>query len=64
MRKLILLLLLLPFSVQALKSVMENYEGLIDFIQRESQEKEPEMIQAANDIKRYESLACKKTCLN
>lgn len=73
----ILLLLLLPFAAQAeapecpifatkkecLKSVMENYEGLIDFINRElPSEQEPEMIQAVNDIKRYESFACQKTC--
>lgn len=79
MRKLLFLFLLIPFQVMAeapecpifpnkqecLKSVAENYNNLLDFIDGEyPQELEPDLIQAANDIKTYESLACQKTCFN
>ena len=78
MRTLILLILLMPLQVFAnppecpgysnkhdcLRSVNENYEQFLDFINKEYSDGEEELIQAANDIKHYESLACQKTCWN
>lgn len=53
-----------PNKTDCLKSVAQNYEGLIDFINRDlPNEKEQEMIRAAQDIKHFESQACEKTCL-
>ena len=76
MRLLTFLILLMPLQVFAiapecpghlnkhncLQSVEENYKNFLDFIE-EAEEKD-KLIQAANDVKHYESLACQKTCLN
>lgn len=46
-----------------LKSVSDNYEGLIDYINNlDTIEKEPEMIEAAKTIRKFEALACQRTC--
>lgn len=51
-----------------IKSVDNSFEQLLDLIkeqyEKENQVKKNEMIEAAKDIKHYESLACLKTCLN
>lgn len=50
---------------ECLLSVEENYINSLDFINKEYEEKsQPEWIDAANDVKFYEALACQKTCLN
>lgn len=57
-----------PNKRMCLTSVDESLKKFLDFIDTEYSEdpedKKKEMIQAANDIKHYESLACQKTCLN
>jgi hypothetical protein len=77
MRNLIWLLLLLPVDVFAkapecplyenkmkcLSSVEDNYKNFLDFINEEDEDKD-KLIQAAVDIKHYETLACQKTCVN
>lgn len=78
MNRLFAILFLLPLSVQAkapecpifknkeacLKSVSDNYEGLIDYINKlDAIDKEHEMIEAAKTIKKYETFACERTCL-
>ncbi len=48
-----------------LKSAEDNFEQLLDFIKEEyKEESKIQLIEAANDVKRYEKLACQKTCLN
>lgn len=47
-----------------LLSVDENYENLLDLIQEEYNLGEVEIVEAAIDIKHFESLACQRTCLN
>lgn len=52
-----------------LKAVASNYEELFDFINEnygpdDNSIEKKELIEASLDIKKYESLACKKTCLN
>lgn len=50
-----------------LQSVEENYKNFLDFLNEEDIEdknQKDELIQAANDTKHFESLACQKTCLN
>jgi hypothetical protein len=79
MGRLTFLLLLIPLHVfaaapecpiyankqECLVSVEENYTNFLDFIESEyEKEGQDELIQAANDIKFYETLACQKTCLN
>lgn len=53
---------------ECLLSVENNYENLFKDIIEESDEKDPEkkeeLIQASLDIKKYETLACQRTCLN
>lgn len=48
-----------------LSSVDQDFQNFLDFIKDEYEEKDKDqLILAAHDIKYYESLACKKTCLN
>jgi hypothetical protein len=49
---------------ECLMSVEENYKNFLDFIEKEYDSPQDTLIEAANDIKKYESLACQKTCLN
>jgi len=49
---------------ECLASVEENYKKFLDFIEEEYDSPKETLIDAANDIKKYESLACQKTCLN
>ncbi|MBY0272433.1 MAG: hypothetical protein K2X02_03325 [Alphaproteobacteria bacterium] len=52
---------------ECLASVEENYKNFLDFIdniEKEYNSPQDTLIDAANDIKKYESLACQKTCLN
>ena len=49
---------------KCLASVERNYKNFLDFIEKEYDFPEDPLIEAANDIKKYESLACQKTCLN
>jgi len=54
-----------PNKRECLSSVEENYKNLLDFIEQEiKEESKVELIEAANHVKHYESLACQKTCLN
>ncbi|MBS0271426.1 MAG: hypothetical protein JSR85_02120 [Proteobacteria bacterium] len=78
MRKIMLLILFMPLQTLAtppecplyatthdcLQSVEENYKSYIDFIDQEYNPPKEELIEAANTIKKYETLACQKTCLN
>lgn len=78
MRKIMLLTLFMPLQAFAnppecpiyantydcLQSVEENYKSYIDFIDEEYNSPKEELIEAANTIKKYEALACQKTCLN
>ena len=78
MRNLIWLLLLLPVNVSAkapecpaystkkecLQSVDDNFNKLFEFLNEEEGDFKKKLIQAATDIKHYETLACQKTCLN
>jgi len=75
-----LLLVLIPFQASAkapecplysnkqacLTAVQESHQNYMDFLYEEypKEERPPELIQAANDIKHFEMLACQKTCLN
>ncbi len=75
MRTLLLLTFVIPLQVFAgapecpgysnknhcLNAVEDNYEQFLDFIKDETDDQD-KMIQAANDIKHFESLACQKTC--
>ena len=48
-----------------LASVEENYKQFLDFIEDEYGDPgADDMLQAAADIKHFETLACEKTCLN
>jgi hypothetical protein len=54
-----------------LLSVESNHKRYIDFINQTTDEEDPadpfekeKLIQASLDIKKYESLACQKTCLD
>ena len=53
---------------ECLLSVAKNFEDLFKDIVEESDENDPEkkeeLIQASFDIKKYETLACQRTCLN
>jgi hypothetical protein len=49
---------------ECLASVEENYKNFLDFIEEEYDPPQEKLIEAANDIKKYETLACQKTCLN
>lgn len=52
---------------ECLQSVQENFENLFKDIleeSRENEKKKEELIQASLDIKKYETLACERTCLN
>jgi hypothetical protein len=57
-----------PNKRECLQSVDQNFHDLLDFLEEEynneNKAEKIEMIDAANDIKYYESLACQKTCLN
>ncbi len=79
MRMLLLLTVVMPLQVFAkppecpvypnkrdcLQSVEENYNNLLDFIEKEyGEENKIKMIEAAADVSHYESVACQKTCLN
>lgn len=79
MRILCLLIILLPIAAGAnapecpfypnkkacLSAVDETYKNYLDYLKEEyTDEKPPELIQAASDIRHYEGLACQKTCLN
>jgi hypothetical protein len=48
---------------ECLNSVDYNYEMLLDFL-KEDERLTDDLILAANDIKKYENLACLKTCIN
>ena len=78
MRKLLLLSLLIPFQAfakapecpaynnkrECMHSVDENYKNFLKEIEEESEKnKQPELIQAADDVKHFEILACQRTCL-
>ena len=77
MRTLTFLIFLIPYQALAkapecpgyatrqecLNSVEDNYQKFLDFIGYEEKE-EDQLILVARDIKHYENLACKKTCLN
>ena len=51
---------------ECLRSVESNYKNFLDFINEATDEEEPverdRLIQASLDIKKYEGLACQKTC--
>ncbi len=78
MRTFMILISVLPFHVfadapecpifsnkhECFQSVEENYKNLLDFIEEEYTGDKTELIEAANDVKYYESLSCQKTCLN
>jgi len=78
MRNLIWLLLLLPVNVfakapecpaystkkECLRSVDDNFNSLFEFLNEEEGDFKKKLIQAAADIKYYETLACHKTCVN
>ncbi|MBP6951275.1 MAG: hypothetical protein KA112_01435 [Alphaproteobacteria bacterium] len=79
MRKLLLLSLLIPFQAfamapecpaydnkrECMHSVDESYNNFLKEIEEEyKKNQQPELIQAANDVKHFEILACKRTCLN
>ena len=49
---------------ECLASVEENYRKFLNFIDEEYESPKDILIEAANDIKKYESFACQKTCLN
>lgn len=53
---------------ECLLSVDQNFKNLFEDILKESDEDDPEkkqeLIEASLDIKKYESLACQRTCLN
>lgn len=55
---------LYPTKRECLASVEENYKKFLDFIEEEYDSPKDTLIEAANDIKKYESLACQKTCIN
>ncbi|EKE08933.1 MAG: hypothetical protein ACD_16C00234G0006 [uncultured bacterium] len=55
---------LYPNKHVCLLSVEENYKNFLEFIDEEYLDPKEEIIEAANDIKHFESLACHKTCLN
>lgn len=58
---------LYPTKKDCLRSVESNYDSLLDFINESTEEGEPErekLIEASRDIKKYESLACQRTCFN
>ena len=77
MQILAFLILLFPFSVLAkapecpgfanrkdcLMSVEDNYQKYLDFMRYEEKD-EDQLLLVARDIKHFESLACKKTCVN
>lgn len=48
---------------ECLLSVEEEYKNFLDFIEEEYVSPKEELIQAANDVKHFESLACQRTCL-
>lgn len=49
---------------ECLASVEENFRSLLDFIEKEYIPPQEQLVEAANEIKKYESLACQKTCMN
>lgn len=52
---------------ECLLAATENYQDLLDFINENYEEDSPkktELIEASLDTKKYESLACQKTCFN
>lgn len=53
---------------ECMHSVESNYKKYLDFIDNSTDEEDPaereRMLQASVDIKKYESLACHKTCLD
>jgi len=55
---------LFPDRKTCLRSTEENYKNFLDFIEEEYNDPKDELIQAAVDIKHFETLACEKTCLN
>lgn len=79
MRKLLLLSLLIPFQAfakapecpaydnkrECMHSVDESYKNFLEDIRKEYEEaQQPELIQAANDVKYFERKACQQTCFN
>lgn len=78
MWKLLFLTLFMPFQAFAtpsecplyankqdcLQSVENNYKTYLDFLDEEYNSPKDELIEAANSIRHFESLACQKTCLN
>ncbi|MBY0293407.1 MAG: hypothetical protein K2W92_09005 [Alphaproteobacteria bacterium] len=77
MRKLLLLSLLIPFQAfarapecptydnkrECMHSVDDNYDKLLEDIKQEYDD-QPELIQAANSVKSFETKACEQTCFN
>lgn len=58
-----------PNKEACLRSVESHYKNFLDFINESTDEDDPtterdQLIQASLDIKKYETLACQKTCLN
>lgn len=53
---------------ECLNAVDQDFDKLLDFIKDEFEDKEKDKLilatRHANDVKYYESLACKKTCSN
>ena len=51
---------------ECLLSVQQNYDNFLDFIKEnaDDDDEKNQLIQASLDIKKYESLACQKTCLD
>lgn len=53
---------------ECLRSVESNYNNFLDFINQSTDDEDAnerdKLLQASLDIKKYESLACQRTCLN
>jgi hypothetical protein len=51
---------------ECLLAVDENFQQLLDFLEgyEEDPEQKSRLIDASLDTKKYESLACEKTCFN
>lgn len=51
---------------ECLLAVEDQYDSFLDFINNTTDEGDErnKLIQASRDIRKYETLACQKTCLN
>ncbi|MBA3813610.1 MAG: hypothetical protein H0X26_03835 [Alphaproteobacteria bacterium] len=49
---------------ECLLSVESNHDEFLRFIENADEEDKARLLDASLDIKKYESLACQKTCLN